>query len=349
MRDLVHRLVGERTLKRDEFRALIASCDSQTLEYIRKESVRTAQERFGHGIFVRGLIEISSYCRNDCAYCGLRRSNRSAERYRLNHEQIMECCKEGYDAGLRTFVLQGGEDASLTDERLEQIIHDIRHTYPDVAITLSLGERSYDSYKRLYDAGATRYLLRHEAANEELYRKLHPQTMSHANRITCIENLKEIGYQTGMGMMIGVRGQSVDDLVDDLLLMERIRPQMIGIGPFIPHRNTPLGEYPAGSVELTLLMLSIVRLMHPSALIPSTTALATLSAQGRRMGILSGANVVMPNLTPPSERKKYAIYEDKASSGSEAVEGLRALEQELNEIGYHIDYSRGDYKKEDSL
>lgn len=349
MRDLVHRLVGERTLKRDEFRALIASCDSQTLEYIRKESVRTAQERFGHGIFVRGLIEISSFCRNDCAYCGLRRSNRSAERYRLSHEQIMECCQEGYDAGLRTFVLQGGEDASLTDERLEQIIHDIRHTYPDVAITLSLGERSYDSYKRLYDAGATRYLLRHEAANEELYRKLHPQTMSHANRITCIENLKDIGYQTGMGMMIGVRGQSVDDLVDDLLLMERIRPQMIGIGPFIPHRNTPQGEYPAGSVELTLLMLSIVRLMHPSALIPSTTALATLSAEGRRMGILSGANVVMPNLTPPSERKKYAIYEDKASSGSEAVEGLRALEQELNEIGYHIDYSRGDYKTNDTL
>lgn len=349
MRDLVHRLVGERTLKRDEFRALIASCDSQTLEYIRKESVRTAQERFGHGIFVRGLIEISSFCRNDCAYCGLRRSNRSAERYRLSHEQIMECCKEGYDAGLRTFVLQGGEDATLTDEWLEQIIHDIRHIYPDVAITLSLGERSYDSYKRLYDAGATRYLLRHEAANEELYRKLHPHTMSHANRIACIENLKDIGYQTGMGMMIGVRGQSVDDLIDDLLLMERIRPQMIGIGPFIPHRNTPLGEYPAGSVELTLLMLSIVRLMYPTALIPSTTALATLSTEGRRMGILSGANVVMPNLTPPSERKKYAIYEDKASSGSEAVEGLRVLEQELNEIGYHIDYSRGDYKKEDSL
>lgn len=349
MRDLVHRLVGERTLKRDEFRALIASCDSQTLEYIRKESVRTAQERFGHGIFVRGLIEISSFCRNDCAYCGLRRSNRSAERYRLNHEQIIECCKEGYNAGLRTFVLQGGEDATLTDEWLEQIIHDIRHIYPDVAITLSLGERSYASYKRLYDAGATRYLLRHEAANEELYRKLHPHTMSHANRIACIENLKEIGYQTGMGMMVGIKGQSVDDLVDDLLLMERIRPQMIGIGPFIPHRNTPLGDYPAGSVGLTLLLLSIVRLMHPSALIPSTTALATLSAQGRRMGILSGANVVMPNLTPPSERKKYAIYEDKASSGSEAVEGLRALEQELNEIGYHIDYSRGDYKTNDTL
>ncbi len=349
MRDLVHRLVGERTLKRDEFRALIASCDSQTLEYIRKESVRTAQERFGHGIFVRGLIEISSFCRNDCAYCGLRRSNRSAERYRLNHEQIIECCKEGYDAGLRTFVLQGGEDASLTDEWLEQIIYDIRHIYPDVAITLSLGERSYASYKRLYDAGATRYLLRHEAANEELYLKLHPQTMSHSNRIACIENLKEIGYQTGMGMMIGVKGQSVDDLVDDLLLMERIRPQMIGIGPFIPHRNTPLGDYPAGSVELTLLLLSIVRLMHPTALIPSTTALATLSADGRRMGILSGANVVMPNLTPPSERKKYAIYEDKASSGSEAVEGLKVLEQELNEIGYHIDYSRGDYKTNDTL
>lgn len=349
MRDLVHRLVGERTLKRDEFRALITSCDSQTLEYIRKESVRTAVEQFGHGIFVRGLIEISSFCRNDCAYCGLRRSNRSAERYRLSHEQIMECCREGYEAGVRTFVLQGGEDVTLTDEWLEQIIGKIRHTYPDVAITLSLGERSYDSYKRLYDAGATRYLLRHEAANEELYSTLHPQTMSLANRIACIENLKAIGYQTGMGMMVGVKGQRTEDLVDDLLLMERIRPQMIGIGPFIPHRDTPLGECPPGSIELTLLMLSIVRLMHPNALIPSTTALATLSPEGRRMGILSGANVVMPNLTPVGERKKYAIYENKASNGSEAVEGLKALEQELNEIGYHIDYSRGDYKKEERV
>ena len=268
-----------------------------------------------------------------------------AERYRLSHKQIMECCEEGYNAGFRTFVMQGGEDGQLTDEWLEKIITDIRHTYPDAAITLSLGERSRESYERLFAAGANRYLLRHEAADKELYNLLHPAEMSYENRITCIENLKAIGYQTGMGMMIGVKGQSIDSLVQDLQLLERLQPQMIGIGPFIPHHDTPLGKNPAGDLRLTLLMLAIVRIMSPDALIPSTTALATLSAEGRKMGILSGANVVMPNLTPPNERRKYAIYENKASSGSEAVEGLQALERELNEIGYHIDYSRGDFQK----
>jgi biotin synthase len=241
--------------------------------------------------------------------------------------------------------MQGGEDGQLADEWLENIITDIRHTYPGAAITLSLGERSRESYERLFAAGANRYLLRHEAADKELYCSLHPAEMSYENRIACIENLKSIGYQTGMGMMIGVKGQSIDSLVQDLQLLERLQPQMIGIGPFIPHHDTPLGENPAGDLRLTLLMLAIVRIMFPDALIPSTTALATLSAEGRKMGILSGANVIMPNLTPPNERRKYAIYENKASSGSEAVEGLLALERELNEIGYHIDYSRGDFQK----
>ena len=345
MMHLAQRLVCERTLHAEQFRALIELCDDLTLDYLRQEAVRTAQKRFGLGIFVRGLIEISSFCRNDCFYCGLRRSNRSAERYRLSHEQIMECCEQGYNAGLRTFVLQGGEDGQLTDEWLEKIITDIRHTYPYAAITLSLGERSRESYERLYLAGATRYLLRHEAADKELYCSIHPTEMSYDNRIACIENLKAIGYQTGMGMMVGVAGQSADSLVQDLLLLERLQPQMIGIGPFIPHRDTPLGDRPAGDLQRTLLMLSIVRIMHPDALIPSTTALATLTPEGRRMGVLSGANVIMPNLTPQSERRKYAIYENKASSGSEAVEGLRELGCELAEIGYHIDYSRGDFQK----
>ena len=345
MMTLAQRLVCERTLTTEQFRALIELCDDLTLDYLRQEAVRTARGRFGFGIFVRGLIEISSFCRNNCYYCGLRRNNPSAERYRLTHEQIMECCEQGYNAGFRTFVMQGGEDGQLTDEWLENIITDIRHTYPDTAITLSLGERSRESYERLFAAGANRYLLRHEAADKELYNSLHPTEMSYENRITCIENLKAIGYQTGMGMMIGVKGQSIDSLVQDLQLLERLQPQMIGIGPFIPHHDTPLGENPAGDLRLTLLMLAIVRIMFPDALIPSTTALATLSSEGRKMGILSGANVVMPNLTPLSERRKYAIYENKASSGSEAVEGLQALERELNEIGYHIDYSRGDFQK----
>ena len=345
MMQLAQRLVCERTLHAEQFRALIELCDDHTLDYLRQEAVRTAQKRFGLGIFVRGLIEISSFCRNDCFYCGLRRSNRSAERYRLSHEQIMECCEEGYQAGLRTFVLQGGEDGQLTDEWLEKIISAIRKKYPDVAITLSLGERSIESYERLYQAGATRYLLRHEAADKELYCSLHPTEMSYDNRIACIENLKAIGYQTGMGMMVGVAGQSADSLVQDLLLLERLQPQMIGIGPFIPHRDTPLGDRPSGDLRRTLLMLAIVRIMHPDALIPSTTALATLTPEGRKLGVLSGANVIMPNLTPQSERRKYAIYENKAASGSEAVEGLRELECELAEIGYHIDYSRGDFQK----
>ena len=345
MMTLAQRLVCERTLTTEQFRALIELCDDLTLDYLRQEAVRTARGRFGLGIFVRGLIEISSFCRNNCYYCGLRRSNPSAERYRLSHKQIMECCEEGYNAGFRTFVMQGGEDGQLTDEWLEKIITDIRHTYPDAAITLSLGERSRESYERLFAAGANRYLLRHEAADKELYNLLHPAEMSYENRITCIENLKSIGYQTGMGMMIGVKGQSIDSLVQDLQLLERLQPQMIGIGPFIPHHDTPLGGNPAGDLRLTLLMLAIVRIMFPDALIPSTTALATLLAEGRKMGILSGANVIMPNLTPPNERRKYAIYENKAASGSEAVEGLQALERELNEIGYHIDYLRGDFQK----
>ena len=345
MMQLAQRLVCERTLHAEQFRALIELCDDHTLDYLRQEAVRTAQKRFGLGIFVRGLIEMSSFCRNDCFYCGLRRSNRSAERYRLSHEQIMECCKEGYQAGLRTFVLQSGEDGQLTDEWLEDIISAIRQKYPDVAITLSLGERNIESYERLYLAGATRYLLRHEAADKELYCSIHPTEMSYDNRIACIENLKAIGYQTGMGMMVGVAGQSADSLVQDLLLLERLQPQMIGIGPFIPHHDTPLGDKRVGDLRRTLLMLAIVRLMHPNALIPSTTALATLTPEGRKLGVLSGANVVMPNLTPQSERRKYAIYENKAASGSEAVEGLRQLERELAEIGYLIDYSRGDFQK----
>ena len=342
---LAQRLVCERTLTTEQFRALIELCDDLTLDYLRQEAVRTARGRFGLGIFVRGLIEISSFCRNNCYYCGLRRSNPSAERYRLSHKQIMECCKEGYQAGLRTFVLQSGEDGQLTDEWLEDIISAIRQKYPDVAITLSLGERSIESYERLYLAGANRYLLRHEAADKELYNSLHPAEMSYENRIACIENLKSIGYQTGMGMMIGVKGQSIDSLVQDLQLLERLQPQMIGIGPFIPHHDTPLVDRPSGDLRRTLLILAIVRIMHPDALIPSTTALASLSPEGRKMGVLSGANVIMPNLTPQSERRKYAIYENKAASGSEAVEGLQALERELNEIGYHIDYSRGDFQK----
>ncbi|MBP3426152.1 MAG: [FeFe] hydrogenase H-cluster radical SAM maturase HydE [Rikenellaceae bacterium] len=345
MKELAERLTRTHRLDAAGYRTLLAECDDPTLGFLRHEAVRTACEQFGRGIYVRGLVEVGSVCRNDCLYCGLRRSNTRAERYRLSDEQILECCREGYAAGFRTFVLQGGEDAVWTDARLTRLIGQIKRECEGAAVTLSLGERSRESYEVLRQAGADRYLLRHEAADRTLYESLHPSEMSWERRLRCIADLKELGFQTGVGMMVGVPGQTVESLVEDLLFMERVNPEMIGIGPFIPHRDTPLGEHSAGSLRMTLLLVAVVRLMFPRTLIPATTALATLAPNGRREGILSGANVVMPNLSPRSVRSKYAIYEGKASSGSEAAEGLAQLEKELNEIGYHVDYARGDFKR----
>lgn len=344
MRELAERLVLEGRLSAAHYRLLLEQCDDATLAYLRKEAVRTAQERFGCAVFVRGLIEVSSWCRNDCLYCGLRRSNRRAERYRLTAEEILDACRAGYELGFRTFVLQGGEDPWWSDERLVGLVAEIHQRWPEAAITLSLGERSEGSYRALYEAGASRYLLRHEAANRALYESIHPKEMLHAGRIGCIRSLREIGYQTGMGMMVGVPGQGVSELVEDLLLLEEINPQMIGVGPFIPHRDTPLCDMSAGSIRMTLLLLAVLRLRFPAALIPATTALASLLGRGRVEGILSGANVVMPNLSPEQVRAKYAIYDGKASMGAEAAEGLERLAEELQQIGYHIDFSRGDYQ-----
>ena len=345
MKELIARLTQGDKLNATELGQLLksAATDQDVLQLLRENAVRAARAQFGLGIYIRGLIELSSFCRCDCLYCGLRRSNRNADRYRLTHEDVMECCKEGYALGFRTFVLQGGEDGTHTDKWLVDLISDMRTTYPDVAITLSLGERTEESYQRLKEAGANRYLLRHEAANEELYASLHPSSKGLKHRLGCLEALKRCGYQTGMGMMIGVKGQDIDHIVEDLLLIQRMQPEMVGIGPFLPHKATPLGNEPAGNLNLVLATIAIVRLMLPSALLPSTTALATLTPHGRLEGILAGANVVMPNLSPSDVRAKYAIYENKASWGKEAAEGLSALESELNTIGYHIDYARGDY------
>lgn len=350
MRELVEQLASSHSLDAKSLGALIDACaaDPSVLQLLRDNAVRTARQQFGLGIYIRGLIELSSYCRADCLYCGLRRSNRTAERYRLTAEEVMECCKEGYALGFRTFVLQGGEDGTHTDDWLVELLSRMRSLYPDVAITLSLGERSEESYIRLRRAGANRYLLRHEAANETLYDSLHPSGRGIKHRLGCIEALQRADYQVGMGMMIGVKGQTTEHIVEDLKLIERYRPQMVGIGPFLPHHATPLGNEPKGSLTLTLAAVAIARLMLPKALIPSTTALATLSPTGRLEGILSGANVVMPNLSPSDVRAKYAIYENKASWGREAAEGLNALEQELSTIGYHIDYSRGDFNNQNN-
>ena len=346
MKRMVEQLASHHTLDASAMEQLLESAahDIDLLQYLRNTAVRTAQEQFGRGIYIRGLIELSSYCYRDCLYCGLRRSNTHAERYRLTQEEVLACCEEGYRLGFRTFVLQAGEDATHTDEWLEALITEMRIRYPEAAITLSLGERSEASYRRLRQAGADRYLLRHEAANEELYASLHPHSRGLQHRLTCAEALQRAGYQVGLGMMIGVKGQTIRHIVEDLKLMEHMRPEMVGIGPFIPHPSTPLGSEPAGALGLTLATLAIARLLLPGALIPTTTALATLTPHGRLEGILSGANVVMPNLSPSDVRAKYAIYENKASWGAEAAEGLKALESELHTIGYHIDYTRGDFQ-----
>lgn len=340
------RLVKEHRLDAEGLRSLLNVCDPETLHFLQHNAAEVTRCHFGRRVYIRGLIEVSNYCRNNCYYCGIRRDNRNVHRYRLTEKQILDCCEVGYRLGFRTFVLQGGEDVAFNDDFLVPLVQQIHQRYPSCAITLSLGERSEASYKALYEAGAARYLLRHETASPQLYASLHPATMSWHNRIECIKTLKRIGFQTGMGMMVGVPGQTVDHLVQDLLLLQQMRPQMVGIGPFIPHSQTPLGTHPAGEVSTTLLLLSIVRLLLPTALIPSTTALATLSPLAQLQGILAGANVIMPNLSPADVRRSYEIYEGKAAFGAEAAEGLKLLAKQLATIDYEINYDIGHYIEE---
>ena len=341
---LIDQLEMDQFLSRDEWIFLIEHRSDALERYLFEKSEAVRIREYGHDIYIRGLIEISNCCRNNCYYCGIRKGNPNIERYRLSRESILNCCKQGYELGFRTFVLQGGEDPALTNDQIEMTVARIRQEYPDCAITLSLGEKSREAYERFFRAGANRYLLRHETYNELHYRQLHPAEMSDKRRLQCLADLKEIGYQTGTGIMVGSPGQTVEHIIEDLLFIEKLRPEMIGIGPFLPHHDTPFAEYPSGTAEQTILLLSIFRLMHPSALIPATTALATLIPDGRERGILAGANVVMPNLSPREERRKYELYNDKASLGAESAEGLAALQKQLKTIGYEISTERGDFK-----
>ena len=342
IRDLIASLDEGKRLDAKEFAHIITDCGADDLAFAMDCANAKRKAQFGDEIYLRGLVEFTNYCRNDCLYCGIRRSNQQVERYRLSTEQIMECLEQGYSAGLRTLVLQGGEDAYFNDERMCDIVSEIKSRHPDIAVTLSIGERTRESYRRLREAGADRYLLRHETAAEWHYAKLHPSSQTLANRMECLRTLKELGYQVGCGMMVGSPFQTAECLAQDLAFIQEFRPQMVGLGPFIPHKATPFANEKAGTVEQTLLMLSLVRLMHPKVLLPSTTALATLHPEGRRRGILAGANVVMPNLSPLSVRGNYTLYDNKANTGLEAVEGLAALERELATIGCRISKSRGD-------
>ncbi len=330
------RLLSEGTLSKEEIILLLESDDHDTS--LMQAARKAADTVFGKDIYLRGLIEISSYCKNDCLYCGLRRSNEKAVRYRLSEEDILSAAEEGYKKGLRTFVLQGGEDGYFTDDRLVPVIETLKEKYPDAAITLSLGERSKESYRRLREAGADRYLLRHETANEAHYGKLHPAEMKLSDRMECLQNLKDLGYQVGAGFMVGSPYQTLENIAEDLLFLKEFEPHMIGIGPFLPQKDTPFGGFSAGSLQLTIKLLAIIRLMHPRVLLPATTALATISKGGREQGILAGANVVMPNLSPPKVRGKYAIYDEKA------FETIEEVTEKLRAIGYSVKNVRGDYK-----
>ncbi len=332
-------------MERSEWRELLSTGDdAEAVELLRRAAARVAEENFGRGIFIRGLIEISSYCRNNCNYCGLRCSNRAAERYRLSKEAILECCSVGDTLGFNTFVLQGGEDVKQDDAWIVDVVCSIKERYPDKAVTLSVGERSPEAYRAMRRAGADRYLLRHETRNDEHYALLHPPKMSARSRRECLAVLKELGFQTGSGMMIGSPHQTIEHIIDDFLFLDELQPQMIGVGPFIPAKNTPFEHFPAGEVDFTILIVSLLRLRFPKALIPATTALATIDERGRERAILAGANVVMPNLSPRDVRSKYSIYDGKKSSGSESAQELDTLGRRLAAIGYHIDFSRGDYK-----
>ena len=341
---IIQQLNDTGSASRDELMFLLNNITDTERETLRKAAQRVARRHFGNKVFIRGLIELSSVCKNDCLYCGLRRSNQNAVRYRLSKEQILSCCENGYALGFRTFVLQGGEDGYFTDEVMCDIVRAIRKSYPDCAITLSLGERGAESFKKLYAAGANRYLLRHETADEAHYARLHPVSMSGAYRKQLLYRLKEIGFQTGAGFMVGSPYQTTENLADDLLFIRQLAPQMCGIGPFIPHKDTQFRDYPHGDLTLTLTLLSIIRLMNPNILLPSTTALGTIHPKGRELGILHGANVIMPNLSPVEHRKDYAIYDNKICTGDEAAECIQCLSGRLERIGYRIVTDRGDYK-----
>ncbi len=341
---LIERLVRAHSLSTEEYETLISERNEEAASLLRQEAVRLRKAVYGTTVFTRGLVEISNYCKNDCLYCGIRRSNIHADRYRLTPEVILDCCRDGYELGFRTFVLQGGEDPWFTDERLCGLLRQIKEQFPDCAITLSLGERSRESYRRLFDAGADRYLLRHETADKAHYEKLHPSELSFDNRMECLRNLRELGYQVGCGFMVGSPFQTSAALAKDLKFIESFRPEMCGIGPFIPQKDTPFGQYPGGSVELTCYLLSILRIIQPNLLLPATTALGTLDPAGREKGILSGANVVMPNLSPVSVRKKYLLYDNKICTGEESAQCRSCLSERMKSIGYELVIDRGDPK-----
>ncbi len=341
LKEIIDELYERNNLSSESLLYLLNNIDIESKKYLVSKAHETRLNHYGNTVYMRGLIEFTNYCKNNCLYCGIRGSNANATRYRLSLKEILDCCNSGYNLGYRTFVLQGGEDPYYTDEKLVQIIKAIKTNYKDCAITLSVGEKCYDSYKKYYDAGADRYLLRHETASKELYKKIHVG-MELETRIQCLKNLKDIGYQVGAGFMVGIPGQKNEDFVADLLFLKELKPHMVGLGPFIPHKDTIFKDEPSGTVETTTTLLSIVRLLLPEVLLPATTALGTISPMGREQGLKAGANVVMPNLSPTTARAKYMLYDNKICTGDEAAECRNCIENRIINAGFSLDLSRGD-------
>ncbi len=342
MSELITKLRTTQNLTDSELKTLLETDVYDEELRIAADAVR--REHYGNAVYIRGLIEFTNYCKNDCYYCGIRRSNRCAERYRLTLEDILECCREGYQLGFRTFVLQGGEDPYFTDERICEIVSAIRRDYSDCAITLSIGEKSYESYLSYFQAGANRFLLRHETADAVHYSRLHPSELTFENRRKCLFDLKKIGYQVGAGFMVGSPYQKTENIIADLRFLQELQPDMIGIGPFLSHKDTPMKGYPNGELALVLRILGILRLLFPKVLLPATTALGTMHPQGRELGLQTGANVVMPNLSPMSVRKKYMLYDNKISTGDESAQSVASLIRTASSVGYEIVTDRGDAK-----
>lgn len=346
MRNLIDKLFVEENLSSEELLELLNGLDEESTAYLHTRADERRRMVYGDRVFMRGLIEFTNYCKNDCVYCGIRRSNKNADRYRLNEDQILECCEIGHELGYRTFVLQGGEDPFYKDDDLVELITKIKTKFPDTALTISFGERTYESYKKIYDAGADRYLLRHETNNRELYDSLHPD-MEYDERLRCLEDLTRIGFQVGAGFMVGLPKQTNEDFVKDLVYLKKLGPQMVGIGPFIPQQDTPLKDEGQGDVETTCVLLSIVRLLLPKVLLPATTALGSINPKGREEGLKAGANVVMPNLSPTNVRDKYLLYDGKICTGDEAAHCRGCIERRINGAGYSVDMGRGDHADSD--
>ncbi len=342
-KDTIDEINATKLITQGQLADILTDEDTENEQYLFEEAQKVSALHFGKQVYIRGLIEFTNYCKNDCYYCGIRRSNTNAERYRLTEEEILSCCDKGAELGFSTFVLQGGEDPYFDDDRMCRIVRRIKEEHPLCVVTLSIGERARESYQRLFDAGADRYLLRHETANEEHYSRLHPKSMSARNRKKCLIDLKEIGYQVGCGIMIGTPHQTTEHIYEDIVFMQELMPHMIGIGPFIAHKDTPFKDEPDGSVGLTLRLLAIIRLLFPKVLLPATTALGTADASGREKGILAGANVLMPNLSPAGVRDKYLLYDGKVCTGEEAAECISCLRRRVGRIGYKLTDSRGDH------